>query len=75
MFEKNGLVVTHLRILFRISFEKRINLTDKRKPNQLTKYPLLAYAPMHKLAGHFLLSPDANAFSRKDPPLDPCLPA
>lgn len=60
-----------------IIFElKTTNGSDnQRKPNQLTKYPLLACAPMHKLAGHFLLNLDAstNAFSRRSPLLLACV--
>lgn len=47
---------------------------NQRKPNQLTKYPLPVCAPMHRLAGHFLLKPAAfSAFSRKGPPLLACV--
>jgi hypothetical protein len=59
--------------LMKSKFE--LKTTDnQRKPNQLTKYPLLACAPMHRLAGHFLLKPAAsNAFSRRGPPQLACV--
>ena len=58
--------------LMKSKFE--LKTTDnQRKPNQLTKYPFPACAPMHKLAGHFLLKPAASiASSRRGPPLLAC---